>query len=80
MHELGVLYRALEQINKIAVSKHIKRIKHITLEIGDLSGYVPVFLEKLYPIAREKFPIMKRAELKLVIIPGRSFLISNIGY
>ena len=80
MHELGVLYRALEQVNKIAQSNHIKKLKQITLEIGDASGYVPAFLYKLYPIAKERFPIIAQAELIIKTIPGRGFTICEIAY
>ncbi len=80
MHELGILYKALEQVNMIAIKQHIKKLKHITLEIGDASGYVPAFLYKLYPIAKEKFPIIENAELIIRTIPGRGFTICEIGY
>ena len=80
MHELGILMRALEQVNKIAIAEHIKQLKHITLEIGEASGYVPAFLYKLYPIAKEKFPIIDKAELIIRTIPGKSFRICEIGY
>ena len=80
MHELGVLYRALEQVSRIAESRHIKKLKQITFEIGEASGYVPAFFQKLYPIAKERFPIIAQAELVIRTIPGRGFTICEIAY
>ena len=51
------LYSCADE-NKIEV------IEYITLEVGEASGCVPVFLDKLFPIAIEKQPRMKNTELK----------------
>ena len=51
MHELGILVHALKQVAHIATSNHIRRIKAITLEIGEQSGVVIPYLQKLYPAA-----------------------------
>ena len=80
MHELGVLCQAVRTVSRIAEENHISQIKHITLEVGDASGYVPVFLEKLFPVATEHFPAIQHAELKIEQAPGKGLMIKNIGY
>ncbi len=51
MHELGVLRHVLKTVGGIAEKNRIEAVKFITLEVGALSGYVPAYLTKLYPIA-----------------------------
>ena len=80
MHELGVLSQIIRKVNHIAQENGIKRIKHITLEVGETSSFVPVFLEKLFPIAIEKFPVLENAELKILIVPGKKLVIKDVGY
>jgi len=80
MHELGVLYQAVKAVDSIAKSRHIQRIKHITLEVGEQSGYVPYFLKKLFPVAVDSFPAVIGAELRILMTAGRGLIIKDIGY
>lgn len=80
MHELGVLMQAVKTVDNVAQQNKIKRIKHMTLEVGEESGYVPIFFEKLFPVAIEHFPVMKEAELRIEMVPGRGLMVKDIGY
>ncbi len=80
MHELGVLTRALERVQRAAEENKISAVKSITLEVGLSSSYVPAYFEKLFPAARELFPSTKLAELKMDMIPGRGLFIKEIAY
>jgi len=80
MHELGVLLHAMRTADKIARQNNISRIRHITLEVGEESSYLPMFLHKLFPVAAAQFDIMKDAKLKIESAPGRKLIIKDIGY
>lgn len=80
MHELGVLCHVVKKVNDIAERNHIQSIKYITLEVGEDSTFVPVFLKKLFPIAIENSTILKNAEMKIEMVQGESLIIKNIGY
>ena len=80
MHELGVLYQAVKTVDRIAREHHIRRVKHITLEVGESSGYVPLFFEKLFPVATDQFPLLQGAQLRIHMAPGRGLQIKDIGY
>ena len=80
MHELGVLYQAVRTVSRIAEEHDIRRIKHITLEVGTESTFVPAYLEKLFPVAIDRFPVMQDACLRIRRVPGRGLVISEIGY
>lgn len=80
MHELGVLRNAVKTVTQIAQKNNIKRIKFITLQMGNASSFVPVFFEKLFPAAIDGLPLFEGAELKLETVPGKSLVIKDIGY
>lgn len=80
MHELGILNHVVKTVNRIADENRIEKIEHITLEVGETSGCVPMFLEKLFPIAIEKQPRMQNTELKIVMAEGKGLSIKDIGY
>lgn len=80
MHELGVLLQAVKTVNRIAEENRIEKIKQMTLEVGDESGFLPVFFDKLFPVAIENFPRMADAELHIEVIAGNRLQIKEIGY
>ena len=80
MHELGVLCQIVMKVNHIAVKNKIQQVKHITLGVGEASGFVPVFLEKLFPVAVENFPTFHTCVLKIEKTAGKGLVIKDIGY
>ena len=80
MHELGVLCHAVKMVDRIASKNNIKKVKHITLEVGETSGYVPLFFEKLFPVATDQFPAIRGAELRIQMAEGSGLLVKDIGY
>ena len=81
MHELGVLRMAARTAVRAAEQNNVKAIKFFTLEIGDESGFVPLFFEKYFPIIREEFPALAQAELRMETVrDGHRLLVKEIGY
>ncbi len=75
MHEIGALEKAVNLVEEIAIENHIEKVQSVTLEIGELSGYLPVFFEEYYPIVTEERPIMKDSQLIMNIIPGEALCV-----
>ena len=71
MHEIGALYKMVQQAEDAARENGCRRIKRINLEVGELSGILPVFLDRFYPIVVENREMTKDCELNYVIIPGK---------
>ena len=80
MHELGVLHQVVKTVERIAAENHIRNIKHITLEVGAVSGFVPQYLTKLFPVAVDSCPVLEKARLRIETVPGRGLTIKEIGY
>ena len=72
MHEIGVLTKAIKMVEEVAEQNQITKVKYITLEIGELTGYLPVFFEKYFPIVTEDKPVVRDAELKIQIVRGEA--------
>ncbi|MEG1790564.1 MAG: hydrogenase maturation nickel metallochaperone HypA, partial [Oscillospiraceae bacterium] len=49
MHELSVVREALRTVDAFAKENGIDVIDTIVLQIGELSGVVPAYVEELYP-------------------------------
>ena len=72
MHEIGVLKKAVDLCNQIAMDNDIDEIQAINLEVGELSGYLPVFFEKYYPIVIEDYPRLKKSHVNCIVIKGQA--------
>ena len=80
MHELGVLRQIVKTVSRITQQNKIEQVKHIALEVGETSGFVPQYLTKLFPVAADAFPALQKAELRLSTVPGTGLVIKEIGY
>ena len=80
MHELGVLRHIVKTVMRIAEEQYIAQISHIALEVGDASGFVPLYLTKLFPVAADSYPALQKTELRINTVPGRGLVIKEIGY
>ena len=80
MHELGILRQLVGVVRKTADKNRIRAIKFITLEVGDESGVVPYYMEKLFPVAVDAVPLLKNAELRIRMVCGRGLVIRDIVY
>ena len=67
-------------LKDIAEENKIQQVKHITLEVGEASSFVPVFLEKLFPVVVENFPTFHTCVLKIEKTVGKGLVIKDIGY
>ena len=72
MHEISVLTQAVDIAEKTARENDIARISYLTLEVGELSGYLPVFFHKYYPIVTENRPVFDGSELNIISVTGEA--------
>ena len=49
MHELGVIREAMKTVEAFAQENNIDVIDTIVLQIGELSGVIPDYVEQLFP-------------------------------
>ena len=69
MHELGIINSMVKTIEKIVKDEGLTEVETIVLEVGELSGVVPRFLQECYPAAVYK-TFMEHTKLELEVVPG----------
>ncbi|BCJ93901.1 hydrogenase nickel incorporation protein HypA [Anaerocolumna cellulosilytica] len=69
MHELGVINSMVHTIEGIIKEQNLTKVHKLVIEVGELSGIVPRYLEQCFPAATYK-TFMEKTELELIIIPG----------
>ncbi|MBQ9973133.1 MAG: hydrogenase maturation nickel metallochaperone HypA [Firmicutes bacterium] len=72
MHEIGALTKAIDLIENVAIENGVEEIKSVTLEVGELTGFLPVFFEKYFPVVVENRPVFKNTELIIVTVKGQA--------
>jgi hydrogenase nickel incorporation protein HypA/HybF len=69
MHELGVLNSMVHTIERIVKEQNVTEIHKLVIEVGELSGIVPRYLEQSWSAASYK-TFMEGTKLELIVIPG----------
>lgn len=70
MHELGVICKVIETVDELCEKENIPYVDTITLEIGELSGIVPLYMENCFPAVTYNKERFKNTKLKIEVIEG----------
>lgn len=63
MHELGVVFHCIKQVNEIAEENNVKKINSVTVEIGEVSTVIPYYFEDCWNWAVRKETVLKDAKI-----------------
>jgi hydrogenase nickel incorporation protein HypA/HybF len=69
MHELGILNSMIHTIERIIKEQELTEVNKLVIDVGELSGIVPKYIEECWPAARYK-TFMEQTDLELNVIPG----------
>lgn len=72
MHELGALNEAVKVAERVAKENNVDKIKILTLEVGELTGFLPVFFERYFSVMVEENPLFSECELKIESVRGEA--------
>ena len=73
MHELGTIIYVIDTVEKLAVEHELKEVGSITLEVGEVSGIVPAYLEDFWLYARQRSQLLKDTDLKIETLKAVTF-------
>ena len=73
MHELGVAFHIIKEINKIAQENGVEKINSVTLQLGEVSTVIPAYLTDVWNWAVKKEKVLKDASLKIEEIKAVTF-------
>ena len=63
MHELGIVYHIIRDVENVARANGVRRVSSVTLLLGEVSGVVPDLLLDAWRWAADKKSIAQGAEL-----------------
>lgn len=63
MHELGIVYHIIRDVENVTRANGVRRVSSVTLLLGEVSGVVPDLLLDAWRWAADKKPITEGAEL-----------------
>ncbi|MDO5328863.1 MAG: hydrogenase maturation nickel metallochaperone HypA [Coriobacteriia bacterium] len=69
MHEVGVITSILHTVEDIMKDENLTTVETIVLDVGELSGVVPHFMEECFPAATYKTRF-ENTKLEMNVIPG----------
>ena len=69
MHEVGIISSMLKKIERIMEQEELTHVEKIVIEVGELSGVVPHYMEECYPAAVYKTRFAD-TKLEMITIPG----------
>lgn len=69
MHEVGIISSMLETVRDVMKREQLTKVEKIVLEVGELSGVVPHYMEECFPAATYKTEFQD-TKLEMIVIPG----------
>ena len=63
MHELGVVFHVIDDVEKVARENNVEHIKSVTLELGEVSMVIPRYLIDCWNWARKKEAVTEHAKM-----------------
>lgn len=70
MHELTLLFGVAEQVTDAAKENGLDHVDAVVLQIGEVTGVVPEFMQDGYPIVMDNYDVLRGSELIIEVIPG----------
>lgn len=70
MHELGIVFYIIDGVRGVAVENGVSRVARVILELGEVSGVVPAYLQDAWKWACAREALMAGCELAVEAIPA----------
>lgn len=71
MHELGIVIKAVKNVEDFARENNVTKIETLVLQIGALASVIPRFVEECYPMA-VKDTMLEDTKLKIEVLPANA--------
>lgn len=69
MHELGVICSVLKTLEGIMEEEHLTHIEKIVLQVGELSGMIPSYVQECFPAATYKTKF-EQLQMEMEVVEG----------
>lgn len=73
MHELGIVVKTVDMLEKVAAENNVNKVTLVRMEIGEVSSVVPELFTDAFEWAKKRSEYLKDARLELIILKGVSY-------
>ena len=73
MHELGVVFHCIKEVNEIAAENKVARVNSVTIQLGEVSTVIPELFEDCWNWAVKKETVLKDARIHIERINAITF-------
>ena len=74
MHELGIAFQIVKEVDSIAEKNKVKSVKKVTLEIGEVSTIIPKYLIDVWEWAcKHNSKFLKNCQLEIIELKALSY-------
>ena len=73
MHELGVVFHCIKEVNEIAAENKVARVNSVTIQLGEVSTVIPELFEDCWNWAVKKETVLKDAKIHIERINAITF-------
>ncbi len=70
MHELGVVFHCIKEVNKIAAENGVEKVNSVTVQIGEVSTVLPYLFEDCWNWAVKKETVLLDSTVKIETLPA----------
>ena len=73
MHELGVVFKIIDNLKEVAAENDLSRIDSVTIRLGEVSTVIPEYLLNCWNWACKRTPLLIGAGLRIETIPAVTY-------
>ena len=73
MHELGIVFYCIDQVEQIAKKNNAKKVLECTLELGEVSTVVPEYFLDLWNWEIKKHKLLEECKINIVHLKALTF-------
>lgn len=73
MHELGIVYKIVNQVEEVAKENKVSKVTSLTLEVGEVSTVVPSLFKDAFEWFKKRTDYLKDCNLDLVVIEAITY-------
>lgn len=70
MHELGIVFYIIDDVKEVAAANAVTSVRRVTLQLGEVSGVIPSYLQDAWTWACRREPLMDGCELVVEELPA----------
>ena len=78
MHEISIMQALFQQVEGLAGQYGSRRIRHVVVEVGELSNLVPELLQEAFKAFRQVEPLLEKAQLEIRKTQGEELLLRDV--